>query len=202
MKSTTVLLSVLAASASVVLAQSPGVDEERLYYTEPTTATTWTAGANATVAWSNVCNSKNTGDLAIVLYIGTGGANGTEQIRVPGIANIGTLNCSKAQTAIVNLPANLTTSDKYAIHVDTEPYQSYSSPFSIKGIDPPVTTTVAPVAPTTPSAAVPSASVGSTTTAAGGAAATSDKSTSAAGSLKAFGASAAVLAATIGAFFF
>ncbi|KAF9542698.1 hypothetical protein EC957_001753 [Mortierella hygrophila] len=201
MKSTTALLSVLAASASVVLAQSPGADEGRLYYTEPTTATTWTAGANATVAWSNVCNSKNTGDLAIVLYIGTGGANGTEQVRVPGIANIGTLNCLKSKTAIVNLPANLTTSDKYAIHVDTEPYQSYSSPFSIKGIDPPVTTTVAPVAPTTSGAAVPSASVGSTT-GAGGAAATSDKSTSAAGSLKAFGASAAVLAATIGAFFF
>ncbi|KAF9136489.1 hypothetical protein BGX30_011147 [Mortierella sp. GBA39] len=201
MKSTTALLSVLAASASVVLAQSPGADEGRLYYTEPTTATTWTAGANATVTWSNVCNSKNTGDLAIVLYIGTGGANGTEQVRVPGIENIGTLNCLKSKSATVNLPANLTTSDKYAIHVDTEPYQSYSSHFSIKGIDPPVTTTVAPVAPpTTPGAAVPSAGANPATTT-GGAAATSDKSTSAAGSLKAFGASAAVLAATIGAFF-
>ncbi|KAH7030392.1 hypothetical protein BKA57DRAFT_478529 [Linnemannia elongata] len=200
MKSTTALLSVLAASASVVLAQSPGADEGRLYYTEPTSVTTWTAGANATVSWSNVCKPENTGDLDIVLYIGTGGANGTDQIRVPGIEAIGKLNCLKSKSATVFLPANLTTSNKYAIHVDTEPLQSYSSPFTIKGIDPPVTTTVAPVAPTTTAAVVPPA--GSATTSAGGAAATSDKSTSAAGSLKAFGASAAVLAATIGAFFF
>ncbi|KAF9322687.1 hypothetical protein BGZ91_004125, partial [Linnemannia elongata] len=105
-----------------------------------------------------------------------------------------------SKSATVFLPANLTTSNKYAIHVDTEPLQSYSSPFTIKGIDPPVTTTAAPVAPTTTAAVVPPS--GSATTSAGGAAATSDKSTSAAGSLKAFGASAAVLAATIGAFFF
>ncbi|KAF9125560.1 hypothetical protein BG015_004870 [Linnemannia schmuckeri] len=200
MKSTTALLSVLAASASVVLAQSPGADEGRLYYTEPTSATIWTAGTNATVSWSNVCKPENTGDLEIVLYIGTGGANGTEQVRVPGIANIGVLNCLKSKSATVFLPANLTTSNKYAIHVDTEPLQSYSSPFSIKGIDPPVTTTAAPVAPTTTGAAVPP--TGASTTAAGGPVATGDKSASAAGSLKTLGASAAVLAVTIGAFFF
>ncbi|KAG0042507.1 hypothetical protein BGZ89_006873, partial [Linnemannia elongata] len=117
MKSTTALLSVLAASASVVLAQSPGADEGRLYYTEPTSVTTWTAGAN-------VCKPENTGDLDIVLYIGTGGANGTDQIRVPGIEAIGKLNCLKSKSATVFLPANLTTSNKYAIHVDTEPLQS------------------------------------------------------------------------------
>ncbi|KAG0282278.1 hypothetical protein BGZ97_009057, partial [Linnemannia gamsii] len=124
MKSTTALLSVLAASASVVLAQSPGADEGRLYYTEPTSVTTWTAGTNATVSWSNVCNAQNTGNLNIVLYIGTGGINGTEQVRVPNMGPIGTLNCLKSKTATVFLPANLTTSKTYAIHVDTEPLQS------------------------------------------------------------------------------
>ncbi|KAF9901495.1 hypothetical protein EC991_006070 [Linnemannia zychae] len=200
MKSTTALLSVLAASASVVLAQSTGADEGRLYYTEPTSVTTWTAGTNATVSWSNVCKPENTGDLAIVLYIGTGAANGTEQIRVPGISNIGTLNCLKSKSATVFLPANLTTSNRYAIHVDTEPLQSYSSPFSIKGIDPPVTPSVAPT-PSAP-ATTGSAGAGTTTTAGGPGASSNPNADSAAGSLKTLGASAAILAATIGAFLF
>ncbi|KAF9928366.1 hypothetical protein FBU30_002404 [Linnemannia zychae] len=195
MKATTALLSVLA-SASVVLAQSPGADEGRLYYTEPTSATVWTAGTNATVSWSNVCKPENTGDLDIVLYIGTGNKNGTEQVRVPNIASIGVLNCLKSKTATVFLPANLTTSDKYAIHVDTEPLQSYSSPFTIKGIDPPVTTTVAtPVA--SPAGANPSGSASTTT-----AGTNPSTSPNAAGSLKTLGASAAVLAVTVGAYFF
>ncbi|KAF9125369.1 hypothetical protein BGW39_007446 [Mortierella sp. 14UC] len=201
MKSTTAFLSVLAASASVVLAQSPGADEGRLYYTEPTTATTWTAGTNATVSWSNVCKPENTGDLIISLYIGTGAANGTAQDPVPGMSNIGTLNCLKSKTTTVFLPANLTTSNRYAIHVDTKPYQSYSSPFSIKGIDPPVTATIAP--PTTSgSAATGSAGAGAGATTTAGGPATTSNSPNAAGSLKTLGASAAVLAATVGAFFF
>ncbi|KAG0278146.1 hypothetical protein BGZ95_004572 [Linnemannia exigua] len=192
MKSTTALLSVLAASASVVLAQSLGADEGRLYYTAPTSATTWTAGTNATVSWSNVCKDVNTGNLDIVLYIGTGAANGTEQVRVPNLSSIGTLNCLKSKSAIVSLPANLTTSNRYAIHVDTEPLQSYSSPFTIKGIDPPVTTTALPPTTTGPAATGSAgAGAGASTTAGNGA-----------GSLKTLGASAAVLAATIGAFFF
>ncbi|KAG0358429.1 hypothetical protein BC939DRAFT_528198 [Gamsiella multidivaricata] len=189
------LLSAVAISA--VAAQSAD-DEGRLFYTEPTTATVWTAGNNHTVSWNNKCKSENTGDLNIVLYLGTGANGGTEQVRVPGIEAIGKLNCLKGNTATVVLPANLTTSDKYALHVDTEPLQSYSSPFTIKGIDPPAassaaastsaaatTTIVAP--PTAPSSATPSPSK------------VADDKTSAAGSLKTLGAAAVVFAGAVSA---
>ncbi|KAG0215548.1 hypothetical protein BGX33_001109 [Mortierella sp. NVP41] len=202
MKSTAAILSVLAASASVVLAQSPGADEGRLYYTEPTSATKWVAGTNATVSWSNVCKAVNTGDLDIVLYIGTGGNNNTEQVRVPNLSAIGTLNCLKSKSATVFLPANLTTSDKYAIHVDTEPLQSNSSPISIKGAAP-VTTTAPTVAPPTGAPAATSAAGGASTVS--GAPTTpsnGSKAGNSAGSLKTLGASAVVLAASVGAFFF
>lgn len=187
----------LASIAAVVSAQSPGADEGRLYYTEPTTATVWTAGQNHTVAWSNVCKSENTGDLDIVLYRGTGNLNGTEQVRVPGITAIGKLNCLKNKSATVFLPANLTTSDKYALHVDTEPLQSYSSPFTIKGVDPVVTTTTGTVPPpSTSSAAVGGSSTGSVTTGSPSAP-PSGKPTNGAGSLKAVGSSAVVVLAAI-----
>jgi hypothetical protein len=188
----------LASIAAVVSAQSPGADEGRLYYTEPTTATVWTAGQNHTVAWSNVCKSENTGDLDIVLYRGTGNLNGTEQVRVTGIPPLGKLNCLKNKSATVFIPANLTTSDKYALHVNTEPRQSYSSPFTIKGVDPvvPPTTTAVVPPPSTSSAAVGGSSTGPAATGSTSAPA-AGKPTNGAGSLKAAGSSAVVVLAAL-----
>ncbi|KAF9349782.1 hypothetical protein BGX26_011975 [Mortierella sp. AD094] len=192
-------IAILAAVAiSAVAAQA---DEGRLYYTEPTSATVWAAGKTQTVTWSNVCKPENTGDLDITLYLGTGGRNGTEQVRVPNIPAIGKLNCLKNKTATVVLPANLTTSDKYSLHVDTQPLQSYSSPFTIKGIDPVTTATPAPtnattattIATTTPT---PVTNTTSSTSAPANPNPTSDKG-NAAGSLKTLGSSAAALVAAI-----
>ncbi|KAG0372579.1 hypothetical protein BGX24_000074 [Mortierella sp. AD032] len=194
MKSTTALLSVLAASASVVLAQAPVVYDHRPSSTETTKATVWTAGKNATI--------ENKGDIDISLYIGTGTPGPNDKTVV--IDSIGTLNCLKSKTATVFLPANLTTSARYALHVETKPYQSYSADFTIKGIDPPVTATSAPATvapPTATGSAGAGAGAGASTTT-GGSTGTPTPNTSAAGSLKTLGASAAVLAATIGAFFF
>ncbi|KAG0052900.1 hypothetical protein BGZ83_001985 [Gryganskiella cystojenkinii] len=197
MKSSAILA--LAASVAVVAAQSPGADEGRLYYTEPTGATVWTAGKTQTVSWSNVCKSENKGDLDIVLYKGTGNNNGTEQVRVPGIPPIGKLNCLTSKSATVTLPANLTTSDKYALHVETEPLQSYSSPFTIKGIDPPVTSTVAPTVATTSAGAATTSGDATKPTPSGPS--TTDKPASGAGSLKTVGTSAVVVLAAVCAMF-
>ncbi|KAG0200563.1 hypothetical protein BGX28_006414 [Mortierella sp. GBA30] len=189
-----------AVAISAVAAQSAGADEGRLFYTEPITATVWTAGQSQTVAWSNVCKEQNTGDLDIVLYLGTDTSE-TDQVRVPGIPAIGTLNCLKSKSAVVNIPANLTTSNKYSIHVETEPLQSYSSRFTIKGIDP---VTTAPHPRTTPATA---SATGAPTSAAGGHASGSapaqstpsnSNKDSAAGSLKTLGSAAVVLAAAVG----
>ncbi|GJJ75828.1 hypothetical protein EMPS_08186 [Entomortierella parvispora] len=184
------------ASIAVVAAQSEGADEGRLYYSEPITSTVWTAGKNHTVSWTNVCKSENTGDLNIVLYKGTGGINDTEQVRVPGISAIGKLNCLKSKSATVTLPANLTTSNVYAIHVDTEPLQSYSSHFTIQGIDP---VTTAPVtAPATASSAAATSGGASATTS--GSSNPTDKPNGA-GSLKVVGSSAMVVLAAIAMMF-
>ncbi|KAF9956934.1 hypothetical protein BGZ72_002347 [Mortierella alpina] len=178
-----------AAAISTVAAQ---VDEGRLFYSEPIGATVWTAGKNHTVSWTNVCKENNKGKmLDIVLYLGTA-TSGTEQVRVPNMNAIGTLDCFAKKSAIVNLPANLTTSDKYSIHVDTEPLQSYSARFTIKGIDP-VTSALPSAAPT--GAPVPSAGADKT----GGAAPQpSSETKNAAGSLKTLGSAAALLAAAVG----
>ncbi|KAG0342797.1 hypothetical protein BG000_001127 [Podila horticola] len=181
-----------AAAVATVSAQSAGADEGRLFYSSPISSTVWTAGKNETVSWTNVCRPENTGPLDIVLYQGTGGKNGTEQVRVPNLLPIGTLNCLTSKSATVFLPSNLTTSDKYAIHVDTEPLQSYSAPFTINGV--PVPTTAAPTtgAPVTPSSGSANPSQTSTVPSGG-------KTESGAGSLKVVGSTVAVVAAAFGA---
>ncbi|KAF9373776.1 hypothetical protein CPC16_001661, partial [Podila verticillata] len=127
----------------------------------------------------------NTGPLNIVLYRGTGGKNNTEQVIVPNLLPIGTLNCLTSKSATVFLPANLTTSDKYAIHVDTDPLQSYSAPFTINGVARHRSPHhlcpryLRPCFSSTPP--------------------TGDKSTSGAGSLKVVGSTVAVVAAAFGA---
>ncbi|KAG0086628.1 hypothetical protein BGZ92_008007, partial [Podila epicladia] len=68
-----------AAAVATVSAQSAGADEGRLFYSAPIGSTVWTAGKNETVSWTNVCKAQNTGPLDIVLYLGTGAKNGTEQ---------------------------------------------------------------------------------------------------------------------------
>ncbi|KAF9191516.1 hypothetical protein BGZ51_007230 [Haplosporangium sp. Z 767] len=187
------ILATVAISAVAAQTESRG----RLYYTEPVGATVWTAGQNHTVSWSNKCDPESYGKLNIALYLGTGGKEGTEQVLVPGIEAIGTVDCENSQTATVFLPATLVSSDKYSIHVSTKPDQSYSAQFTVKGVDP-VTTAPAPGATTTASGTASASASGSASTSATPSAAPSDKDANAenaAGSLKAVGSTVAILAA-------
>ncbi|KAG0260652.1 hypothetical protein BG011_001715 [Mortierella polycephala] len=222
MKAITLLASTIALTA--VAAQS---NEGRLYYTEPTGATVWTSGEKHTVSWSNVCGDKNKSKLDVVLYKGVGEKGGSEQVRVPGLDSIGYVDCKKKNEATITLPAGLTSGENYSIHVNTVPLQSYSAQFTIKGVDPapsspaPSSTPGTPGNPGTPgtpgNGTEPTGAPGNTTgtataTVTGTATATVSTSTlaptapadteNAAGSLKAFGSTAALLVATVGAYFF
>ncbi|KAI9238385.1 MAG: hypothetical protein BYD32DRAFT_413800 [Podila humilis] len=203
MKSFTLLLATVVAA---VAAQSQVDDEGRLYYTSPTSGTVWTAGKNNTVAWSNVCKSENTQDLNIVLYVSTGANNGTEQVRVPDIRALGTLNCLKQKEVQVFIPETVKTGSQYSIHVDTKPLQSYSAQFTIQGTEPEVSVVPTPtgtssvhiimptgIDATTPSAVSPTPS----------SPATSEKDTAnAAGALKTLGSTAAVIGMAAAAYMF
>ncbi|KAF9418341.1 hypothetical protein BGZ76_004392 [Entomortierella beljakovae] len=194
-------IAILAAVAISAVAAQTTEDEGRLYYSEPISGTIWNAGSTHTVSWTNECKPENTGDLEIVLYLGTGG---TVQERVPNIDAIGVLNCLKSQSAQVTIPAGLISSNKYSIHVDTAPLQSYSSHFTIKGVDPvttaPAATSNSTVAPTATAAtsATTASTAPSTTTTASDATANPEN---AAGSLKTLGSAAAVLASAVGFLF-
>ncbi|KAG9072463.1 hypothetical protein KI688_000234 [Linnemannia hyalina] len=140
MKSTTLIAATLALSAASVAAQSSSSDEGRLFYSSPISPTVWTAGKNEIVSWTNACKPGNNESLSIVLYVNSGRGSDTEQVRVPGIRALGTLNCLKSKTATVFIPENIVTGTTYSIHVNTVPLQSYSAQFTINGVAPPPTT--------------------------------------------------------------
>ncbi|OAQ31192.1 hypothetical protein K457DRAFT_136465 [Linnemannia elongata AG-77] len=145
MKSTTFIAATLALSAASVAAQSSSSDEGRLYYSSPITPTIWTAGKNETVSWTNACKPGNNESLSIVLYMNAGHGSNTEQVRVPGLRALGTLNCLKSKTATVFIPENVVTGSTYSIHVNTVPLQSYSAQFTINGVAPPTPSTTGAV---------------------------------------------------------
>ena len=142
MKSATFIAATLAAS---VAAQSSSSDEGRLYYSSPITPTVWTAGKNETVSWTNTCKPGNNESLSIVLYMNAGHGSNTEQVRVPGLRALGTLNCLKSKTATIFVPENVVTGSTYSIHVNTVPLQSFSAQFTIKGVAPPTPSTTGAV---------------------------------------------------------
>ncbi|KAK3828383.1 MAG: hypothetical protein J3Q66DRAFT_322523 [Benniella sp.] len=122
----------LAIAAAVTLASAVAAqDEGRLWYTEPVGTTVWTAGSEQTVSWQKHCSSSNSDSLRVALY--HGGAAENVQVLVPGIGDIGTINCKTSLSGKVKLPENLETGKTYSIHISTEPLQSYSARFTING---------------------------------------------------------------------
>lgn len=181
--------NLIAAAASMavatVAAQTTAPDEGRLFYSEPISATVWTAGENQTVSWTNYCKPGNRDSLDIVLYMSKDHLPGsTDQIRVPGLRSLGSLNCLKNKSAKATLPKDLTTGSTYSLHVNTKPLQSYSAQFTIKGQDPVVVEPVATTSVVDPATATTTTDAPTATTS--GPTEVKDKSTSAAsGSVKA-----------------
>ncbi|KAF9948931.1 hypothetical protein BGZ72_009183 [Mortierella alpina] len=175
----------LASQASAVI----------LSYSQPISATQWTAGEEATVAWTNRC-SDITGNTTFPITLNE--EINTYQVEVPGVGPIGYLDCKRSGSTKVKIPATLPQGNKYSILVVNGGNQSYSALFTILSTVPGKTTTAASTAlpPATTAAASATSSVASAVTSTP---APSPTRTNDAGALKAGSMAVLAAAAAIGA---
>ncbi|KAF9315280.1 hypothetical protein BG003_003192 [Podila horticola] len=135
--------SIIAFVAAVAMASS--VSAQTLFYSQPIAATQWTAGKTATVSWTNSCTDV-VGNTTFPITLNE--QAGLYQVEVPGIGPIGYLNCAKAGSTTVNVPATIPQGNTYSILVNNGGNQSYSAHFTILSTIPGNTTTTT-VLPTT-----------------------------------------------------
>lgn len=137
--------TIIALSALALASQ---VSAQLISYSEPVSATQWTAGQGATVAWTNSCDdvSGNTTFPITLNY-----QVGTLQVQVPNTDAIGQLDCSKPGSTKVQVPSGIPQGSTYSILVVDGGNQSYSAQFTILSTVPPLSTS-APL-PTTTAAA-------------------------------------------------
>ncbi|KAG0074955.1 hypothetical protein BGZ93_001380 [Podila epicladia] len=182
--------SVIAFVAAVAVASS--VSAQTLFYSQPIAATQWTAGKSATVSWTNNCKDV-VGNTTFPITLNQ--QVGLYQVEVPGVGPIGYLNCAKAGSTTVNIPATVPQGNTYSILVVNGGNQSYSAHFTILSTVPgsTTTTTVLPTttAVTTTVATTPLTTVATTT------GASKPTSTSHAGALKAGSTAALVVLAAV-----
>ncbi|KAK5797272.1 hypothetical protein F5H01DRAFT_373377 [Linnemannia elongata] len=157
MKSTAILA--IAASTVATVASA-----ELLKYGAPISTTTWTAGQDATISWTNTCAGLPNTTFPVTLQVQR--ADGV-QTPVTGVPSLGDLDCSKAGSLTVKVPTTVPSGSLYSILVSNTPDLSYSALFTIKNDAMPapssnVTTTGAPTAT---SSGLPTASVNGTATA-------------------------------------
>ncbi|KAF9024463.1 hypothetical protein BGZ52_010887 [Haplosporangium bisporale] len=183
--------SVIAFVAAIAMASS--VSAQTLFYSQPIAATQWTAGKPATVSWTNTC-SDVVGNTTFPISLNQ--QSGLYQVEVPGVNPIGYLNCAKAGSTTVNIPATIPQGNTYSILVVDGGNQSYSAMFTILSTVPGVNTTTALPTPTSTTATSTAATTSLTTvtTTTGPATPTS---TSHAGALKAGSTAALVVLAAV-----
>ncbi|KAG0207188.1 hypothetical protein BGX28_001526 [Mortierella sp. GBA30] len=142
-----------AAIALSALALASQVSAVLISYSQPIAATQWTAGKSATVSWSNSCNDIQ-GNTTFPITLNE--EVNTLQVEVPGVGPIGYLDCKKAGSTTVQIPATLPQGIKYSILVTNGGNQSYSALFTILSTvpGPNTTTTTTTALPMTTSAAV------------------------------------------------
>ncbi|KAI7819665.1 hypothetical protein BC939DRAFT_249933 [Gamsiella multidivaricata] len=120
MKLTTTLAFAAIALASQASAQV-------LYYTQPTSASTWQAGETATVSWNNDCEEV-TGNTTFPITLNVQSPSGL-QTQV-GADPIGYLDCSDSGTTEVQVPL-VPQGSGYSILVKNGGSLSYSALFTI-----------------------------------------------------------------------
>ncbi|KAK5823617.1 hypothetical protein F5H01DRAFT_363280 [Linnemannia elongata] len=137
-------------------------------YSAPIGATQWTAGQPATISWTNSCN-EIVGNTTFPVYLNQ--QVGLYQVQVPGIPELGYLDCKKPGKITVQVPATLPQGNAYSILVTNGGNQSYSALFTILSTIPGSTTsalpttTLAPVTTTTTVAPITTTSATTTATA-------------------------------------
>ncbi|KAF9341213.1 hypothetical protein BGZ91_010346 [Linnemannia elongata] len=136
-------------------------------YSAPISATQWTAGQPATISWTNSCN-EIVGNTTFPVYLNQ--QVGLYQVQVPGIPELGYLDCKKPGKITVQVPATLPQGNAYSILVTNGGNQSYSALFTILSTIPGSTTsalpttTLAPVTTTTTVAPITTTSATTTAT--------------------------------------
>ncbi|KAF9899906.1 hypothetical protein EC991_008150 [Linnemannia zychae] len=140
----------VAALSTIALASQAAA--QLIAYSAPIQATVWNAGSPATISWTNSCNLVE-GNTTFPVYLNQ--QVGQYQVQVPGIPELGYLDCKKPGKITVQVPVNITQGNNYSILVTNGGNQSYSALFTIQSnITGPVTTTTTllpttTVAPTT-----------------------------------------------------
>ncbi|KAG0351856.1 hypothetical protein BG005_008653 [Podila minutissima] len=183
--------SIIAFVAAVAMASS--VSAQTLFYSQPIAATQWTAGKSATVSWTNNCKDV-VGNTTFPITLNQ--QAGLYQVEVPGVGPIGYLNCAKAGSTTVNIPATIPQGNTYSILVVNGGNQSYSAHFTILSTIPGSTTAVTTVLPTT-TAVTTTAATTPLTTVATTTGAAKPTPTSHAGALKAGSTAALVVLAAV-----
>ncbi|KAF9545541.1 hypothetical protein EC957_010850 [Mortierella hygrophila] len=145
-----------------------------LSYSAPISATQWTAGKSATISWTNSC-SDVVGNTTFPVYLNQ--QVGLYQVQVPGIPELGYLDCKKAGKITVQVPATLPQGSDYSILVTNGGNQSYSALFTILSTIPGSTTSALPTTTMAPVTTVATTTVAPTTTASAAAAVTTTPST-------------------------
>ncbi|KAG9071554.1 hypothetical protein KI688_005766 [Linnemannia hyalina] len=112
-----------------------------LAYSAPISATQWTAGKSATISWTNSCNEV-VGNTTFPVYLNQ--QVGLYQVQVPGIPELGYLDCKKAGKITVLVPATIPQGNDYSILVTNGGNQSYSALFTILSTIPGSTTLALP----------------------------------------------------------
>ncbi|KAF9172386.1 hypothetical protein BGX21_005796 [Mortierella sp. AD011] len=187
------------AVAIATLALASHASAQILSFSQPVSATMWTAGSKSTVSWTNTC-SDITGNTTFPIYLNE--QVGAYQVQVSNTSAIGTLDCSKAGSTTVNVPM-VPQGSAYSILVTDGGNQSYSAQFVINSSIPAVSTTAATttIATTTAAATTTATSTAPSTVTTSANATTTASSkptgTSNAGALKAGSSVALVIVAAV-----
>src|SRR5690242_3619534 len=99
------------------------------------------AGQPATISWTNSCN-EIVGNTTFPVYLNQ--QVGLYQVQVPGIPELGYLDCKKPGKITVQVPATLPQGNAYSILVTNGGNQSYSALFTILSTIPGSTTSALP----------------------------------------------------------
>ncbi|KAG0280166.1 hypothetical protein BGZ95_011092 [Linnemannia exigua] len=152
-------IALIALSALALASQASA---QLISYSAPIASTVWKAGSPATISWTNSCSPVE-GNTTFPVYLNQ--QVGQYQEPVPGIPELGYLDCKKAGKLTVQVPANLTQGNNYSILV-TNGNQSYSALFTIQSniTGPVTTTTLTTPLPTTTVAPVTTTPVAPTVT--------------------------------------
>ncbi|KAK3847912.1 MAG: hypothetical protein J3R72DRAFT_519230 [Linnemannia gamsii] len=130
----------IALIALLMLTLASQTTAQLIMYSAPNGATVWFAGQPATISWTSSCDQV-VGNTTFPVYLIR--QTGNLQVQVPGIPELGYLDCRNPGNIPIQVPATLPQSHVYSILVVNGDMLSYSALFTIvstiSGPAPPIT---------------------------------------------------------------